>query len=349
MSNATPTLRGLVVGTHGRRHLVEIDGGEVLDCVTRGKRNVLACGDHVSIARTGPGEGVVEEVAPRASLLYRSDQYRQKLIAANVTQVIVVLAAVPSFYEELLNRCLVAAAHERIAAVIVLNKTDMTGESQAAMKRLRVYSGLGFDVVTMSAKQDIAPLQPFLEGKTSVLVGQSGMGKSTIVNKLLPLAGVATAEVSTALDSGRHTTTHARLYRLGSDAALIDSPGMQEFGLHHLAEADLAHAFREFRPLLGQCRFHNCRHLVEPGCVLAAAVEAGTIDSARLETYRKLVREIEAGKPSDQTSIRRATVTSPRTNIQITSARQIMPAALVMLFASASSPNPSSGRKLTVL
>ncbi len=289
-------VRGLVVGTHGRRNLVELAGGEILDCVTRGKRNALACGDQVDVARTGPGEGVVEAIAPRNSLLYRSDQYRQKLIASNVTQVIVVLAAVPSFYEELLNRCLVAADHENISVVIVLNKTDMAGESQAALQRLRCYSDLGFDVVAMSAKQDVAPLQRFLDGNTSVLVGQSGMGKSTIVNKLLPLAGVATSEVSIALDSGRHTTTHARLYRLGPNSALIDSPGMQEFGLHHLSESDLAHAFREFRPLLGRCRFHNCRHLVEPGCVLAAAVEAKNLDPVRLETYRKLVREIEAGK-----------------------------------------------------
>ena len=295
-AGSSATIAGVVVGTHGRRHLVEIDGGEVLDCVTRGKRSALACGDRVSIARTGPGEGVVEEVAPRLSLLYRSDQYRQKLIAANVTQVIVVLAAVPSFYEELLNRCLVAADHQAIGAVIVLNKVDLAGESQVALQRLQVYSGLGFDVVTMSARQDVSPLQPFLEGNTSVLVGQSGMGKSTIVNKLLPLAGVETAEVSTALDSGRHTTTHARLYRLGGSAALIDSPGMQEFGLHHLAEPDLAHAFREFRPFLGQCRFHNCRHLVEPGCMIAAAVEGGKIDGGRLESYRKLVKEIEAGR-----------------------------------------------------
>jgi ribosome biogenesis GTPase len=295
--SAGPIERGLVVGTHGRRHRVELAGHEVLDCVTRGKRNALACGDHVHIARSGPGEGVVEQVAPRSSLLYRSDQYRQKLIAANVTQIVVVLAAVPSFYEELLNRCLVAADSQGLSALIVLNKFDLEAESARALERLQLYAALGYRVLPMSAKQDISPLRPLLKGQVSVLVGQSGMGKSTIINTLIPGMDAETAEVSTAMDSGRHTTTHARLYHLDEESRLIDSPGMQEFGLHHLTEQEIAAALPEFRPLLGTCRFHNCRHLVEPGCAIGTAAQAGGIDARRLESYRKLAREIEAGKP----------------------------------------------------
>ena len=286
---------GLVVGTFGRQYLVELAGQEILTCFPRGKRSTLACGDRVEIVRTAPGQGVVEAVDPRSALLYRSDQFRQKLIASNVTQVVIVLAVVPNFYEELLNRCIAAAETQAISLIIVLNKFDLAGESTAAMDRLALYSRLGYRVVPLAAKQDISPLRPALQGHASVLIGQSGMGKSTIINALVPGAGATTADISLALDSGRHTTTHARLYHLAC-GDLIDSPGMQEFGLHHVTQQQLAQAFIEFRPLLGHCRFHNCRHLVEPGCAITQAHEQGRIDARRLEAYRKLVREIDSGR-----------------------------------------------------
>ncbi len=296
--SAKPNLQqGLVVGTFGRQYLVELPEREILTCFPRGKRSLLACGDRVGVARTAPGQGVVESIDGRSSLLYRSDQFRQKLIAANVTQVVIVLAVVPSFYEELLNRCIAAAETQRLALLIVLNKFDLAGTDATAMDRLTLYAALGYRVIPLAAKRDIGPLRPALKGQTSVLVGQSGMGKSTIINALVPGAGAATAEISASLDSGRHTTTHARLYHVDADSALIDSPGMQEFGLHHVAQQDLVDSFIEFRPLLGQCRFHNCRHLVEPGCAIAQCAQEGKIDARRLEAYRKLVREIESGKP----------------------------------------------------
>jgi ribosome biogenesis GTPase len=293
----SPIVDGLVTGSHGRQYLVELPDGGILTCFPRGKRSTVACGDRVGILPTAPGQGVIESVGPRSSFLYRSDQYRQKLLAANVTQIVVVLAAVPSFYEELLNRCLVAAEDQRIEALVVLNKCDMEAESRLARERLKLYESLGYRVLALSAKRDVEPLRPLLADHASVLVGQSGMGKSTIVNALLPHARVETAEFSEALDSGRHTTTHAKLHRLDRRSVLIDSPGLQEFGLHHLDEQAIAAAFREFRPLLGSCRFHNCRHLVEPGCAIAQAVDEGRIDAARLASYRRLAREIEAGKP----------------------------------------------------
>ncbi len=289
--------QGLVVGTFGRQYLVELPEREILTCFPRGKRSLLACGDRVGVARTAPGQGVVETIDDRSSLLYRSDQFRQKLIAANVTQVVIVLAVVPSFYEELLNRCIAAAETQRLSLVIVLNKFDLAGADATAIDRLALYSALGYRVIPLAAKRDIAPLRPALKHQTSVLVGQSGMGKSTIINALVPGAGAATAEISASLDSGRHTTTHARLYHIDVDSALIDSPGMQEFGLHHVAQQELADSFIEFRPLLGQCRFHNCRHLVEPGCAIAQSAQDGMVDARRLEAYRKLVREIDSGKP----------------------------------------------------
>ena len=284
------------MAVHGRHYLVELAGGETLACFPRGKKSLVACGDCVEVLRSAPDQGVIEAVDPRRSLLYRSDQYRQKLIAANVTQMVIVLAVVPSFYEELLNRCLVAAEHQGIAVLIVLNKFDLIEPSTRAMQALRLYADLGYPLLPLVAKQDVAPLREHLARHTSVLVGQSGMGKSTIINALLPGAGAAVADISMALDSGRHTTTHARLYHLGADSALIDSPGMQEFGLMHLTMLDLQHAFVEFRLLAGQCRFNDCRHRGEPGCAIDAAVARGEADPRRIQCYRKVLGELERAK-----------------------------------------------------
>jgi ribosome biogenesis GTPase len=240
------------------------------------------------VTLAAPGQGAIEAGDPRSTLFYRADLRRQKLIAANVTQVVVVLAASPSYYEELLNRCLVAAEHGGIRALVVLNKFDLEN-SAAALESLQLYAGLGYPVLPLVARQDVAPLRERLQRHVSVLVGQSGMGKSTIVNALLPDANAATAEISAALDSGRHTTTHARLYRLDETSSVIDSPGMQEFGLRHLSAQDVDHAFVEFRPLLGRCRFANCRHTGEPDCALDAAVREGSVSARRLEMYRRIV------------------------------------------------------------
>jgi ribosome biogenesis GTPase len=286
-------LDGRIVAAYGRRYLVELTDATQLDCVTRGRRGALACGDRVGVAHSAPGQGVIETLAARETLLYRSDRGRQKLIAANVTQIVVVVAPVPSFHEDLVNRCLAAAEHGNMSALIVLNKSDLPG-ARLAFESLALYQRLGYRVLALSAKRDVAPLTDFLRGKVSVLVGQSGMGKSTIVNALAPGAAVRVAELSAALDSGRHTTTHARLYHVDADTDIIDSPGLQVFGLHHVDAAELAEAFVEFRPFLGQCRFRDCRHLVEPGCALAAACTDGSINERRLDSYRTLIKERDA-------------------------------------------------------
>jgi ribosome biogenesis GTPase len=281
---------GQIVASFGRRFLVELADSFTLDCVTRGRRSTLACGDRVTVARSAQGQGVIEAVAPRATLLYRSDRARQKLVAANVTQIVIVVAPVPAFDEDLVNRCLAAAEHGGMAALIALNKVDLP-QAPAALASLQLYRGLGYRLVALSAKRDLGPLVSHLKGKTSVLVGQSGMGKSTIINRLLPAAAVRVAEISAALDSGRHTTTHTRLYHLDEASHVIDSPGMQLFGLHHLEGPELADAFVEFRPWLGQCRFRDCRHMSEPDCAIAAACDKGTISARRLASYRGVMRE----------------------------------------------------------
>jgi ribosome biogenesis GTPase / thiamine phosphate phosphatase len=279
-----------VIGAYGRRYRVELQDGSRLDCVTRGKARDVACGDWVAVVRTASDQGVIEGVERRASLFYRSDPYRQKFFAANVSQVVVVVAPVPSVHRELLDRCLVAAEHEGIASLIVLNKSDLPGHP-AASEALADYRALGYRVVSLCARGNVGPLKPFLRDQISVLVGQSGMGKSTIINRLVPDAAARVGELSAALDAGRHTTTHAQLYHLAEGGDIVDSPGMQEFGLSHVEASDIAAGYVEFRALIGRCRFRDCLHLQEPGCAITAACRAGSISARRLESYRRLVDE----------------------------------------------------------
>ena len=287
-------LHGQIVAAFGRQYLARLENGSEMLCLTRGKKSEVVCGDLVEIKLTGDAstendpQGVIERISPRRSLLHRSDAFREKLIAANVTQIVIVVAAEPSFSDELLARCLVAAYDQKLDVLIVLNKCDLAGAATAARQRLMPYTAIGYRVLELSAKQDVSALRPFLANHTSVLVGQSGMGKSTLINALLPDAQAATREISSALDSGKHTTTHARLYRLDADSSLIDCPGVQAFGLHHLSFGGIEQGFIEFAQYLGQCRFHDCHHSHEPGCALREAVAAGKIDARRLELFRQI-------------------------------------------------------------
>lgn len=284
-------LQGTIVAAHGRQYLVEFADGERLLCFPRGKKSDLACGDRVVVLRSGDGQGVIDGVEERHTLLYRSNEYKQKLIAANVTQIVVVVATEPSFSDELVTRCLAAAESQDMQALIVLNKCDLAERVAPALAALAPYAGLGYPVLQLCAHDGAEALRPLLHGHTSVLVGQSGMGKSTLTNALVPDANAATREISAALDSGKHTTTHATLYRLDERSALIDSPGLQEFGLRHLSQQGIEHAFRELRPLLGQCRFRNCRHDREPDCAVRAALQRGEFDARRHATFRALCAE----------------------------------------------------------
>jgi ribosome biogenesis GTPase len=284
------TVRGQVIAAFGRQYLAELAGGEIITCLTRGKKSEVACGDFVEIQPTAEAQGVIETIQPRASLLYRSDAYRQKIIAANVTQIIIVVAAEPPFSDELLARCLVAAYDQKLEVLIVLNKCDIADKAAAARLKLAPYYQIGYRVLELSATQDASPLLPFLQGQTSVLVGQSGMGKSTLINGLLPEAQAATREISTVLNSGKHTTTHARLYHLNPESHLIDCPGVQMFGLHHLSFGEIEQGFIEFAPYLGKCRFHDCHHTHEPNCALQLAVADGKINARRFQLFHDISR-----------------------------------------------------------
>ena len=292
-------LQGLDVASYGKRFDVELAEKMRISCVTRGKKTDLACGDIVNIILTDKREGVVESSLPRSSLLYRSNAFKSKILASNVTQIVITLATQPSFYENLLNRCLVASEAANIKPLIVLNKCDLADTSDAKIT-LKRYENLGYQVLHLAATENISGLLPHLNNHKSVLVGQSGMGKSTIINALLPTENVRTQIVSDALDSGKHTTTATHLYHLDDlgldkNSSLIDSPGLQEFGLHHLSNEQIELAFIEFKPFLGKCRFNNCKHSHEPDCAVINAVQNGNVSAERLRFYQELSTELKLG------------------------------------------------------
>ncbi|MPZ42594.1 MAG: ribosome small subunit-dependent GTPase A [Betaproteobacteria bacterium] len=281
-----------IVASHGQRLLVETQAGDVVSCFARSRLGTIVCGDRVRIARTGSSEGMIEAVHARSSLIYRSDRKREKAIAANVSQAVVVLANTPRPNAEFIDRCLAAIEHAGVKALLLQNKIDL--DPQRALQRMLLarYGALGYPIRELCAHAAVEPLTSALQAQASLLIGQSGVGKSTIVNALLPFAGARTGEMSRS-EAGRHTTTHARLYRLGADTTLIDSPGMHQFGLQHIAPAELAACFIEFRPLAGQCRFNDCRHADEPGCALHEAVRQGEIAPERMRSYERILNSLE--------------------------------------------------------
>jgi len=303
------SFKALLVASYGRHYLARVIGGDggngakaLYQVTSRGKQHLGAVGDVLEVTETGPEQAVIDAISPRKNLLYRSDAYKSKSIASNVDQILIVLATEPGFSPDLLGRAVIAAETADIIPRIILNKCDLPNKLPAARKMLEPYIAMGYPVHEMSVKHDPASVQKLaqhLYGKVSVLVGQSGMGKSTLLNALIPDAVAQTQEHSKKLDSGKHTTTACRYYdlpaRVGDASeftgAMIDSPGFQEFGLAHLSESELQHAFIEFRPLLGLCKFHNCSHGDEPGCVIREAVNAGTISAQRVDLFRQLRHE----------------------------------------------------------
>ena len=295
-----PLAPGLVVATHGRQAMVEADDGRRVLCLTRGKKSDLVVGDRVRWCATGDG-GVVESTDERRNLFHRQDEWRTKSFAANLDGLLVLVAVEPVFSESQLTRALIAAAEAGIPAVLGLNKTDLPGTA-AARERLAPYRAMGVPLLELALKREPeaarAALAPHLQGRSTLVLGPSGAGKSTLVNLLVPEAEAQVGEISQALNSGRHTTTYTRWYWLDAErrGALIDSPGFQEFGLHHVAPERLAMLMPDFHQAMAAapCRFHNCTHRREPGCGVQAAAARGEITASRLRIYESLYEELTA-------------------------------------------------------
>ncbi len=311
---------GLVVGSHGHHVVVETATGERVICHARGKKNQCVVGDRVQW-QASTDEGTIEKIDKRRNLLYRQDDIRSKQFAANLDQVLFVLAAEPVFSESQLARALISCEAAKIKPIIVLNKADLTVPFDEAMVRLAPYKRMGYEVLGLAIKPkadvDSAQVQAkqikqdegaretlmtLLTGKTTFVMGASGVGKSSLINLLLPDADLATREISTALNSGKHTTTTTSWFWLdeSKQSAVIDSPGFQEFGLHHVDKMLLAKLMPDFAQYDGQCRFYNCKHLQEPQCAVLANVSEEPVDTAispsRHAFYARVFEELSQSK-----------------------------------------------------
>lgn len=293
---------GRVVASHGRHVLVETHEGARIICHPRGKKNLAVVGDCVRWRPTGD-EGSIEAVLPRRNLFYRQDEIRTKSFAANLDQILILIAAEPEFSESQLCRALIAAEAAGIKPLIALNKSDLVLPFDRAWQRLQVYRRMGYTLLKLhlrsdATRQHTGALWQALQDRVTLVLGPSGAGKSTLINQLVPGALAATAEISQALNSGKHTTTSTSWYWVDNErhTALIDSPGFQEFGLHHLKASELASCMPDFRPHLGQCRFYNCTHLHEPGCAVRDAlsnpVSEHPVTPQRHQIYASLFAEL---------------------------------------------------------
>ena len=294
------TFTARIIASHGRHYVARDNSGALWHCIARGKKHEVAVNDCVILTDLGNSgdvtqpQAVIEKIEPRQNLFRRSDQFKDKAIAANVTQVWFVVATEPSFDPELLSRCQVACAAEDIKFTILLNKADLAPLLPRAEELVAPFQAIGIPVIHTSTLngQGIDQLRHQIIGQSTVLTGQSGMGKSSLINELVPDAKATIGEISHYLDTGRHTTTTVQAYQQGPATTIIDVPGLQVFGLSHLTDEQILLAFPEFRPHLGDCRFRDCRHDQDPGCALRAAVENGSATDVRLQLLRRLLQDI---------------------------------------------------------
>ncbi|MFP5484728.1 MAG: ribosome small subunit-dependent GTPase A [Gammaproteobacteria bacterium] len=309
MAERSALLEGIVVASHGRHCMVESPDGQRRICHPRGKKSQAVVGDRVLWQAAPPGqghEGTIEKVQERRNLFYRQDEIRTKSFAANLDQVLILIGAEPVFSESQLARALIAAEAAHITPLIALNKSDLAEPFARAWERLLPYRHMGegrhYGVLPLSLAQsgdvDRATLMEHLRGKTTLVLGPSGSGKSTLINLLVPGATVLTGEISQALNSGKHTTTSTTWYWVDSErsTALIDSPGFQEFGLHHIAPTQLAACMPDIAAHASHCKFYNCTHLHEPGCGVLDALKntsgADGISANRYKIYSELFAEL---------------------------------------------------------
>ncbi|MBL8289189.1 MAG: ribosome small subunit-dependent GTPase A [Rubrivivax sp.] len=285
-----------MVATFGRQVLVETPAGRRVRCQTRGKKSDIVVGDRVCWQASGDG-GIVTELLPRRNLLFRQDEWRTKSFAANLDQILVLLAVDPPYAEAQLARALIAAGAAGVPALVGLNKTDLPG-LDAARARLAPYQAMDVPVLEFALKAQPAAahalLMPHLRDRATLVLGPSGMGKSTLINRFVAGAEAQVGEVSRALNAGRHTTTRTTWYWLDDErqGALIDSPGFQEFGLRQVQPSELMALMPDIASHAAHCRFADCAHQQEPGCAVRAAVEAGALSASRARIHAELLEEL---------------------------------------------------------
>ena len=285
--------QGLVTATFGRHVSVLCDDGVSRLCHPRGKKNPAVVGDRVNWSLS-TDQGTIESVQTRRNLFFRQDDMRTKSFAANIDQIVMFLGAEPEFSDMQLSRALIAAQAERIKVIIVLNKYDLTDLFNKSWARLAPYRDMGVTVLPLSLNSELEfgmdALLPLLNNQVSLVLGPSGAGKSTLINTLIPHATIYTQEISRALNSGKHTTTSTTWYWLDDmhSGAIIDSPGFQEFGLHHIKAPDLGKWMPDISKHMGHCKFNNCTHVHEPGCPVQDAVHSGDINGNRYRIYQEL-------------------------------------------------------------
>jgi ribosome biogenesis GTPase len=293
-----PEREGLIVAHYGTQVAVESEPGTSQRCHLRANLEGLVTGDRVVWCEGDP-VGVVVAQLDRNSVLSRPDPYgKLKPVAANIDQILLVIAPYPQPHANLIDRYLVAAETVEIEPVILLNKTDLLADDPALQQQmdelLAIYPTLGYRVLYTSIKDSgLEELHNALRERTSVFVGQSGVGKSSLVNVLLPDADLRVGALSESTQKGTHTTTTAQLFHLDGGGSLIDSPGIREFGLWHMTKEQVEQGFRELQPLLGTCKFRDCQHQQEPGCAVLGAVEAGDISARRMDSFRRIVASLE--------------------------------------------------------
>jgi ribosome biogenesis GTPase len=286
------TKSALVVKAYGRQFIVEIDGTNY-QAVTKSKKTEYVVGDIVCIEEINSEQVQIVDVIKRDNLVYRTDNNRSKIIASNIDQMLIVIAVKPNCNLNFLNNCLIFAESAGITPIIIINKTDLTESADFTNKIINLYSAsLGYEVISLSAYNGCDTILSKLANKNSLLIGQSGVGKSTIINQVIPEGRARTGEISKSENTGCHTTTNAELYHINNHSNIIDCPGLQEFGLYHLDVDRLIEYFPEIKDHLGECKFRNCRHLNEPGCIVKTLYENGQMDKVRFELLQSITNNL---------------------------------------------------------